>query len=90
MNFDYWQESLISMTKVIATSVKQEFLCKIFSHKNRRTMSLQKQFLKSNTACKVTFCLPEAVTNGAKEVKILGDFNNWEKENGVPMKAKNG
>jgi 1,4-alpha-glucan branching enzyme len=70
--------------------MKQEFLCIIFSHKNRRTMSLQKQFLKSNKACKVTFCLPEAVTNGAKEVKILGDFNNWEKENGIPMKVKNG
>ncbi len=53
-------------------------------------MSLQKQFLKSKRVCKVTFCLPEAAANGAREVKILGDFNNWEKEKAIPMKVKNG
>lgn len=53
-------------------------------------MSLQKQFLKSKQACKVTFCLPETAAKGAKEVKVVGDFNNWEKDKGIPMKVKNG
>ncbi len=53
-------------------------------------MSLQKQFLESKNAYKVTFSLPEKATNGAKEVKVLGDFNNWELEKGIRMKAKNG
>lgn len=53
-------------------------------------MSLQKQFLKSNQACKVTFCLPVEAANGGKEVKLLGDFNNWDYDNAVPMKVKNG
>jgi 1,4-alpha-glucan branching enzyme len=53
-------------------------------------MSLQKHFIKSKHACKVTFSLPKEATNGFKDVKILGDFNNWEKELAIPMKAENG
>lgn len=53
-------------------------------------MSLQKQFLKSKQACKVTFILPVEAAKGANAVKILGDFNNWDKEKAIPMKAKNG
>lgn len=53
-------------------------------------MSLQKQFLKSKPTCKVTFSLPREAANGAAEVKVIGDFNNWEKEAGIPMKVKNG
>jgi 1,4-alpha-glucan branching enzyme len=53
-------------------------------------MSVQKQFLKSKQICKVTFSLPKATVDGAKDIKVLGDFNNWEKEKGIPMKAKNG
>lgn len=53
-------------------------------------MSLQKEFLKSKQACKVTFILPANVAKGAKAIKVLGDFNNWEKDKGIPMKAKNG
>ncbi|GJM33003.1 MAG: hypothetical protein DHS20C18_20040 [Saprospiraceae bacterium] len=48
---------------------------------------LKKQYLKDKPACKVTFSLPKEVVNGAKEVKVLGDFNNWSWENGVNMKA---
>ena len=53
-------------------------------------MSLQKQFLKSKQICKVTFSLPKEAVDGAMEVEILGDFNNWEAEKAIPMKAKNG
>ncbi len=53
-------------------------------------MSLKKKFLKSRPACKVTFQLPKTAANGAKEVLIVGDFNNWDRENGHPMKMRNG
>lgn len=53
-------------------------------------MSLKKEFSKTKDLCKVTFSLPtEAVAHVAEaiEVKVLGDFNDWAWENGVPMKA---
>ena len=50
-------------------------------------MSLKKQFLKSKNTCKVTFTLPKEVTEGVAEVKLLGDFNNWDRSNGTVMKA---
>lgn len=53
-------------------------------------MSVQKQFLKSKQTCKVTFTLPKEAVNGATDVKLLGDFVNWELDKAVPMKAKNG
>ncbi|WP_211356823.1 DUF4332 domain-containing protein [Phaeodactylibacter luteus] len=48
---------------------------------------LKKQYLKSKPACKVTFTLPVEAAEGAKEVKVLGDFNNWSWEEGLTMKA---
>ncbi|MBK9013797.1 MAG: isoamylase early set domain-containing protein [Saprospiraceae bacterium] len=54
-------------------------------------MSLKKQFLKSKKAYSVTFSLPNEVVNGAKEVLLLGDFNQWGKDAPIPMKnAKDG
>ncbi len=54
-------------------------------------MGLKKQFSKSKPVCKVTFDLSKDVVNGAKEVLVLGEFNNWQAENGIKMKAnKNG
>ena len=50
-------------------------------------MSLKKQFLKSKNTCKVTFTLPKEVVEGVAEVKLLGDFNNWDRSNGTIMKA---
>ncbi|MEQ8705927.1 MAG: helix-hairpin-helix domain-containing protein [Phaeodactylibacter sp.] len=48
---------------------------------------LKKQYLKTKPACKVTFSLPAHAVNGAKEVKLLGDFNNWSPESATKMKA---
>lgn len=48
---------------------------------------LKKQYLKSKPACKVTFSLPTTAVQNANEVKLLGDFNGWSWENGIPMKA---
>ncbi len=48
---------------------------------------LKKQFSKTKQTCKVTFTLPKKAIAEAIEVKILGDFNNWDWEQGVSMKA---
>ncbi len=48
-------------------------------------MSLKKQFSKSK--CKVTFTLPKQAVEGAKNVKVLGEFNEWDPKTGVKMKA---
>lgn len=47
---------------------------------------LKKQYLKGKSTCKVTFTLPLEAAPNAKEVKLLGDFNDWSWENGAPMK----
>lgn len=49
---------------------------------------LKKQYLKSKPVCKVTFSLPAFAAEGAQEIKVLGDFNDWSWENGITMKAK--
>ena len=53
-------------------------------------MSLKKTFLKSKPVCKVTFTLPQQAVNGGKQVKLVGDFNEWLWENGIPMKKQKG
>ena len=39
---------------------------------------LKKQILKSKAAAKVTFTLPKQAIHGAKEVRLVGDFNDWK------------
>lgn len=48
---------------------------------------LKKQYLKTKPVCKVTFSLPSFAAEGAKEVKLLGDFNNWSPQTAPKMKA---
>lgn len=48
---------------------------------------LKKSYSKTKPVCKVTFTLPLEAANGAKDVRVLGDFNNWSWENGYKMKA---
>lgn len=48
---------------------------------------LKKQYSKNKPVCKVTFTLPKEAVNGAKEVKVLGEFNNWSWKEGLPMKS---
>ncbi|MCR9289324.1 hypothetical protein OAF63_01235 [Saprospiraceae bacterium] len=50
-------------------------------------MSLTKKYLKSKSACKVTFSLPKEAVNDGKEVRVLGEFNDWKWESGTKMKA---
>lgn len=46
---------------------------------------VKKKFLK--TKVKVTFDLPEGIAEGAEEVFLVGDFNNWD-EKATPMEKK--
>ncbi len=53
-------------------------------------MSLKKQFLKSKPVCKVTFTVDADLLEDAKEVAVLGEFNNWDPTEAAMRKLKNG
>ncbi|GAB5553483.1 MAG: hypothetical protein Sapg2KO_30740 [Saprospiraceae bacterium] len=48
---------------------------------------LKKQYLKTKPVCKVTFTLPKKAIATTSEIRVLGDFNNWNWEEGTIMKA---
>lgn len=50
-------------------------------------MSVKKQFLKSKPVCKVTFSVE---AKEATTASVVGDFNNWNIEEGALSKLKNG
>ncbi|MEN0049563.1 MAG: DUF4332 domain-containing protein [Bacteroidota bacterium] len=50
---------------------------------------MKKEFLSKKGTYKVTFTLPKEAVNGAKEVVILGDFNNWDRK-GILLARENG
>ena len=50
-------------------------------------MPIKKQFIKTKPVCKVTFSV---VAKEAKEVSVVGDFNNWSVIEGALSKLKNG
>lgn len=50
-------------------------------------MSVKKKFLKTKNVCKVTFTLPKEAVQNAKTVKLVGEFNNWNVNKAVTMKA---
>ena len=54
-------------------------------------MGLIKKYSKTKNSCKVTFELPKEAIKGAKKVTLLGEFNNWNKAQGIELKSvKNG
>ncbi len=53
-------------------------------------MALAKQFLKSKPVCKVSFELPTELVNGAKEIALVGDFNQWDASSNLLKKQKTG
>lgn len=59
----------------------------IFCLTNSRKMSIKKKTSKGKTVCKVTFELPKEAAQGATQVQVVGDFNNWDLNTGIPMKA---
>ncbi len=50
-------------------------------------MAIKKQFLKSKPVCKVTFTVP---AEEAKNVAVVGSFNEWKEEATPLKKLKNG
>ena len=50
-------------------------------------MSLAKTYVKNKNSYKVSFELPKELIQEGKEVRLLGEFNNWEWEIAPPMKA---
>lgn len=53
-------------------------------------MSIKKQFLKSKPVCKVSFKVSKEEAAGAAQVAVLGDFNNWNPEEGTMNALKDG
>lgn len=53
-------------------------------------MSFKKQYLKSKPVCKVTFKLTKEEAKNADSVKLLGDFNGWDKASQPMKKLKSG
>ena len=50
-------------------------------------MPIKKQFIKSKPVCKVTFSIE---AKEATQAAVVGDFNNWNAEEGALSKLKNG
>ncbi|MCF6141705.1 isoamylase early set domain-containing protein [Flavobacterium sp. K77] len=50
-------------------------------------MAIKKQFVKTKPVCKVTFSV---AAKEAEQVAVVGDFNNWDLEQGTMSKLKNG
>lgn len=53
-------------------------------------MSIKKQYLKSEPVCKLTFKVTKEQAQDAETVKILGDFNGWNKDVEPMSKLKSG
>ncbi len=50
-------------------------------------MGITKQYLKTKPVCKVTFTVP---AEEAEKVAVVGDFNDWNTEESILKKLKNG
>ena len=55
-----------------------------------KSMGIKKEYLKSKNVCKVTFRLPRIAAREAKNVNIVGDFNDWNIYASPMNKLKNG
>ena len=53
-------------------------------------MSLKKQYLKSRPVCKVTFRLGKEAALEARQVHLVGDFNDWQTDETPMKRLKNG
>lgn len=53
-------------------------------------MSIKKKYLESKPECKVTFRLGKKDVNGAKDVNVVGEFNNWNPKKTPMKKLKSG
>ncbi len=51
---------------------------------------LKKAYSKTRSVCKVTFTLPVEAAPDAEKVSLLGDFNDWNAQEGPAMKRSKG
>jgi len=51
---------------------------------------MKKEYLEGGKLCKVTFRLPSVAAPGAKNVCIVGDFNNWNTRANPMKRLENG
>ena len=42
-------------------------------------MTIKKQYLKDKSQCRITFPAQREVVDGAKEMHVPGEFNQWDK-----------
>lgn len=53
-------------------------------------MSIKKQYVKSRDEIKVTFRIPKDLAPSAAEVRVVGEFNNWNTACEPMKKLKSG
>ena len=71
------------------TSAPEEMAKKLASQEGPvGAAGIKKEYLEGGKLCKVTFRLPSVAAPGAKNVCIVGDFNNWNTR-ANPMKRLN-
>lgn len=78
------------MEKKTVNKLRAKKTLKTASKHEAPTTSIKKQYLKSRPVCKVTFRLPKEAAPDAKQVTIVGEFNNWNKKATVLKRQKNG
>ncbi len=71
---------------VVRKSTKKKATDKVV----KRTIGTKKEYLKSKNVCRITFTLPKIAASDAKNVCIVGDFNNWNIHANPMKKLKNG
>lgn len=67
--------------------VFKHYLCSA-KPKHNKHMAIAKQTLKSKPVCKVTFALSADVVGDAKDIALLGEFNEWNAENAPKLKKQ--
>ena len=53
-------------------------------------MSIKRMYLKSRPVCKVTFEIAEGLNKSAKEIRLVGEFNDWSALAHPMKRLKNG
>lgn len=73
------------------SSTKRTIRKKVTSEKSTTTSGgIKKEHFKTKNICRVTFRLPKIAASDAKNVCIVGDFNNWNIRANPMKKLKNG
>jgi 1,4-alpha-glucan branching enzyme len=73
------------------TSAPEEMAKKLASQEGPvGAAGIKKEYLEGGKLCKVTFRLPSVAAPGAKNVCIVGDFNNWNTRANPMKRLENG